>query len=115
MNAPMFDLPDARHAPIVELLSADQRRTVRQRDALAARQHPLALAAQRPIPLHDQAAPADDPKADGLRCGACRWRLRGHYPKCVRDGMPRTRGDLTTVRAWWPACVHFDAKEADGQ
>jgi hypothetical protein len=97
-------------------LSPNRRRTARQRDALQRGLHPLSLVLRvgHYLALHDEAAPADDPKAAGRRCGNCRFRRRvaheaGTFPKCLfgagAEGAPRvTHGAGTDVRAWWPAC-----------
>lgn len=113
----LFDLPDVKHAPPPEDdLSPNQKRTRRQYAALLAGQHPLSLVLTRPLRLHDDAAPADDRRAEGLRCGDCRFRvLRNHgvrsYPKCTIGGR-ESYGGGTDCRAWWPACRDFEA--ADG-
>ncbi|MGH3377909.1 MAG: hypothetical protein ACRDP6_24565 [Actinoallomurus sp.] len=97
-------------------LTADQRRTVRQADALARGLHPLGLALKigRYLAVHAEAAPSEDRTAPGRRCGNCRFRRNlAHqsttHPKCVfgsnGDGAPRaTHGAGTDVRGWWPAC-----------
>ncbi|WP_062434901.1 hypothetical protein [Herbidospora daliensis] len=91
-------------------------RTRRQREALAAGHHPLSLVLTRPLRLHDGAAPADDAHADGHRCGGCAHRTHaahnGHrYPKCDIPGR-FSNGAATDCRAWWPACVDYQPKEA---
>ena len=97
-----------------EPLSPDRRRTLRQRNDIAAGRHPLAGA-----PLHDQAPtdaiPGDRPRP--FTCGTCTHRdLRQHganpYPKC--DIGPITGGPATDVRAWWPACIHYDDTPSGG-
>ncbi len=99
-----------------------QIRIARQAQALAARWHPLSLTSAPRLRLHAQAAPADDRRAEGLRCGTCRFRVLagGHsraYPKChwpdpdvwqVGGGWPRaTHGDGTDIARWWPACTDY--------
>lgn len=83
--------------------------------------HPLTAALRRTIPLHVDAAPADDREAPGLRCGSCAhrkfpWReVAGRYPKCDVGGpkWPRaTGGPGTDVRAWWPACTDYEAVQS---
>jgi hypothetical protein len=120
MNEPMFDLPDLKRAPTPEVhrasLSQQQRRTLRQYDALMDGQHPLSIPLGAPLPLHSDAAPADDPQGAGLRCGGCVFRqLVGRegrsHPKCARPGMPVTHGPSTDCRAWWPGCLHHQPKE----
>jgi hypothetical protein len=121
MSDGLFDVePDARPVP-TEGLSADRRRTLRQTDALAAGQHPLAVALRWPLALHTDAAPADDVKAPGLRCGTCRFReltLHNDYrhPKCMYGATDKTapretRGAGTDVRRWWPACRDYQPAE----
>lgn len=103
----LFDVP-SRPTP-----TSDQLRIHRQQVALEHDQHPLSVALNRPIGLHADAAPVDDRKAAGLRCGGCAYRQmqrRGawDWPKCVLPGAARiTRGPGTDVRAWWPACPDF--------
>lgn len=110
-------------------LSPNRRRTARQLDALRNGYHPLALAlpvdVNRHLPLHPEAAPVDDQKAPGRRCGNCRWRRVRAFPKCVypenrsaedyeHDGPPRvTRGAGTDVRAWWPGCRDHEPGDPD--
>lgn len=102
--------------------SADRRRTQRQAETLALGVHPLTNALGTTIKLHAKAAPADDRKAAGLRCGDCwfreltvGWGSARSYPKCSFGApevghWPRfSRGAGTDVRAWWPACVDFKA------
>jgi len=73
-------------------VSADRRRTRRQRAAIAAGRHPLTGGNTRP---------------ELGTCGDCAHRtLMGWhdrtYPKC--DLGPISHGSATDVRAWWPAC-----------
>lgn len=118
MSGALFDVPGIKHAPPPEPgLSPTQRRTRRQLELLLAGYHPLTLVLSSPLKLHPDAAPADDTKAPGVRCGSCRFReLLGHhnrsYPKCVRPGMPVTHGPGTDCRAWWPACPDFEPAES---
>lgn len=104
-------------------LTGDARRRQRQEESLAAGWHPLNAAGYR-IRLHAD-APADrlNRQAPGLRCGDCRFReVMGHhnrsYGKCTyrphdSGGYARiTHGPGTDIRAWWPACVDFQPKEA---
>lgn len=101
---------DVEATPAPAKLSPDQRRTVRQAEALVYGQHPIALALDSSIHLHVDAAPASDREAPGRRCGNCWYRehFRYHnrtYAKCtVDDGVRITHGAGTDVRAWWPAC-----------
>lgn len=100
-------------------MSADRRRTLRQREALANGSHPIGLVLRRHLQLHPEAAPYDDLAADGRRCGNCVFRVLvgwhdRTWPKCTFGslaGEPLDRsarashGGATDVRAWWPACV----------
>ncbi|MFB4312900.1 hypothetical protein [Actinomadura sp. 21ATH] len=118
MSNALFDLPDLpqlKHAPPPpEDLSPDRRRTIRQADTLAAGNHPIGLILRRRVQLHEDAAPATDRKAEGLRCGGCRFReiasrpIRS-YGKCTRAGSSYSAA--SDNRAWWPACVHFEPKD----
>lgn len=93
--------------------SADQRRTERQGEHLAAGLHPLTAALGYPIRLHSEAAPAADVQAPGRRCGNCRFRRPGRFPKCTADdGRRMTHGAGTDVRAWWSACSNHEPMEA---
>jgi len=128
----LFDLDpaDVRTPEPQEKLSADRRRTQRQAQAIENGRHPIGLALGWPLKLHPEAAPADDRKAPGRRCGNCRFRqiFRYHnktYPKCVRPdgdsaeqyerlGPPRaTHGAGTDVRAWWPGCADHEPGDRD--
>lgn len=85
---PLF--PDLVVAP--EEVSADRRRTLRQRRLVDMGVHPL---------TRDRACPQLG------TCGDCAHRvLEGHrdrsYPKCELG--PRSSGPATDVRRWWPAC-----------
>lgn len=121
MSDALFDLPNRKHAPppaANENLSADRQRTRRQRDLLALGYHPLTIVLSTSLPLHADAAPHDDLKAEGARCGSCRFRVLFNYgprtwPKCTFGGGARkSHGGGTDVRAWWPACRDYQA--ADG-
>ncbi len=75
-------------------LSADRRRTQRQREAVAAGVHPLTKQRARP---------------DLGTCGDCRFReVFGYhnrsFPKCTRYESRITHSAASDVRAWWPAC-----------
>lgn len=102
-----------------------ERRRRRQADAVRRGVHPLSAALGYGIRLHPDAAPFDDPKAPGLRCGSCRWRQTwGHhsrtFPKCTHPGgrsaeeyehlgPPRiSHGPGTDVKAAWPACTDHE-------
>jgi hypothetical protein len=117
----------------VETLSADRRRTQRQREVIAQGVHPLSLAITPTLRLHPDAP--RDRDGDGPRCGDCRFREldRYHnrtYPKCTAGAHPVTRrkfdgteyqateyprvsaGAGTDVRAWWPACPDYQPETA---
>jgi hypothetical protein len=107
----LFELPSWAAVEPEPKVSADRRRTLRQAATLARGYHPLGPK------LHAQAAPADDRRAPGRRCGNCWYHtpdgvggVAGTYPKCWfggdERGAPRaSRGPGTDCRAWWPACV----------
>jgi hypothetical protein len=82
-------------APDAEPLSADRRRTARQRQLVADGWHPLTRGRAHP---------------ELGTCGDCRHRLAAGrtYPKCELG--PANRGAATDVRAWWPACSRFTPK-----
>jgi hypothetical protein len=88
--------------PAEPKLSADRRRTLRQRADVERGRNPLT---RRPIR-----------QPPGETCGSCRHReIFGHhnrtYPKCtVNDGVRETHGPASDVRAWWPACQEWEAK-----
>lgn len=86
---------DQPTAEPVEQLSADRRRTIRQKADVERGIHPLTRGKARP---------------DLGTCGDCAHRLASErrYPKCELG--PNTRGAFTDVRAWWPACHRFEAK-----
>lgn len=111
----LFEAPPAPPVPEaapVAKVSADVRRRQRQAQALAHGYHPLGVALGAHIRLHPQAAPAGDRAADGARCGTCRWREPGRYPKCFYDRPHRiSHGPGTDVAAWWPACTNYESKE----
>ncbi len=113
--ASLFDVPVTLDD--VSPLSAQRRRTARQLRTLQEGFHPLGLNTFM-LPLHADAAPANDRHAPGLRCGTCLFRRVNHrgYPKCGfganNRGMPRaTHGAATDVRAWWPACRDYEEAE----
>jgi hypothetical protein len=107
--------PDLAPVPLPEpepALSADRRRTLRQRADVTAGRHPLT-----------RGKLTDDP---GATCGNCRFRElvdhhRRTYPKCywvpgsysaddyVRLGPPRRSNSASSdVRAWWPGCADHE-------
>lgn len=111
-------------------ISADRRRTERQKQAIRAGLHPLGVTLRAYMPLHPD-APADpfDPASPGVRCGGCHFRVlanhrNGTWPKCTAgvpdsavgpsggiplDEAPRvSHGAGTDVRAWWSACRDYE-------
>ena len=67
MTAPLFeDAPEP-----LRKASPPQVMRKRQAQCLKHGAHPLTAALGRTIPLHPDAAPADDREASGLRCGGC--------------------------------------------
>jgi hypothetical protein len=83
----------------IEKLSADRRRTLRQKADVSVGRHPLTRGKARP---------------DLGTCGDCRFRVIYSrfpriYPKCVgHGGIYDTRSAASDVRAWWPACERFE-------
>lgn len=107
--------PDLIPVPIpepvpVEKLSADRRRTLRQRADVERGRHPLTGSRL-----------AADPDAN---CGNCRFRAvvgwhNRSYPKCFYEpanwdvekmkGWPRvSHSSASDVRAWWPGCTDHE-------
>ena len=79
-----------------EKLSADRRRTLRQKADVAQGVHPLMRTRTFP---------------DMGTCGDCTHRLvLGHHnrswPKCELAGI--THGAGSDCRAWWPACSRYE-------
>jgi hypothetical protein len=104
--------------------TADRRRTAQQYARITAGIHPFSgLIAGRYLRLHPEAAPDDDTKAPGRRCGNCRFRtVFGHrnrsYGKCTyptgAPNAPRvTHSAASDCRAWWPGCVDHQPEETD--
>jgi hypothetical protein len=109
----LFDMDPVPAGPVPERESADRRRTRRQLEALGHGQHPLGLCFGVRLRLHPEAPPADDRGAPGPRCGACvsrqPWGAHG-FAKCLRgEGGWATHSAASDVRAWWPACEHWEA------
>jgi hypothetical protein len=81
-----------------EKLSTGRQLTLRQRALVEQGIHPLRGGAVRP---------------DLGTCGDCvhrrvvSWKA-GAYPKCWHPTSPRTHGQRTDVRAWWPACSEHE-------
>lgn len=96
-----------RHAPGLEPES-DQTELIRQIGALHRGEHPLSLALDTPLALHDNAAAPDSPDAPGLRCRTCRhWTAD---QRCALPDLP-SRIALITVRGWTPACTRYRQAE----
>jgi len=122
-EVPLF--PGYEPPPVEERekgLSADRRRTMRQREAIRIGIHPLAGGRIHLLAPLD--ASPGDPKNLPYRCGSCAWRqvLPYHnksYPKCMwpgtqgaddyeEHGPPRVSHSASSdVRAWWPACRDY--------
>jgi hypothetical protein len=107
------DLPHPEPVPPPEQLSADRRRTIRQRNAIEAGRHPLSALLDG-LKLHPDAIRSTDPARTkaGPRCGDCLHRFAGGYrtyPKCVRMDSLITRGPASDCRAWWPGCTEWKA------
>jgi hypothetical protein len=93
IDAPEKPAPEPR-------LSADRRRTLRQREQIDRGHHPLTGTRTRP---------------DLGNCGTCSHRfLQEHhgksYAKC--DAGPRSSGAATDIRRWWPACSRYERSVA---
>lgn len=73
-----------------EALSADRRRTLRQRQDVANGVHPL------------MRTPTDPEHT----CGTCVHRIARGFPKCAIG--PQSHSASTDVRAWWPACQEWE-------
>ncbi|MBT9255404.1 hypothetical protein KMZ30_07435 [Phycicoccus sp. KQZ13P-1] len=110
MTEALFDAGPflVEHDEPAEELSADRRRTLRQRAEIANGRHPLAGA-----PLHAQAPtdPAPGGRPLPFTCGTCSHRQTHRhnsrsYQKC--DLVPVTNGPGTDLRLWWPACINYD-------
>ena len=97
-------------------LSVDRRRTARQAAAIARGMHPLSIVFGAGLRLHpdaDRGACRTDRGALPLRCGSCKWRSVGGYPKCTRSPSFMTGSAVTDCRAWWPACTYYEEAESD--
>lgn len=106
-------------------LSCGARRTRRQAQALDQGWHPLSLLPGVILRLSPAAPPPGDRKAPGPRCGGCQFAVRNAwgYIKCTRGrtgetgtksrraGPFESRGDATTIRAWWPGCERWQARD----
>lgn len=118
----LFDVTPTPPDPVepAERLSADRRRTARQRELISRGHHPLAfLGAARHPDTVGVAFERTDPRGRPLTCGSCAFRRlqfggARDYPKCIRspddapDTAPRaTGGAASDVRAWWPACTKW--------
>lgn len=97
--------PPAGDYPAEEL-SADRRRTIRQADDIKAGRHPLGGLLH---PEADRSAHRGDGKSMPLRCGSCIHRVDRGWPKCDLSTMSHSAA--SDVRAWWPACTRYEAKE----
>ena len=115
MTETLFDLPPGAvvEREPVEKLSPNKRRLILHRRRIAAGLHPLAGVSDG-LRLHPDAP--RDKDGPGPRCGDCVWRMASeHYmgksfPKCmVHDGIRATRSEASDCRAWWPACVNYEA------
>ncbi len=98
MNDRLFDVP-AVAVPEPERLSADRRRTIKQREMLAKRRHP----------------------ATGLElieshtCGECAHHHAYGYGnhvwhKCERHRLGESHSAASDIRVGWPACTSFEAE-----
>lgn len=125
MSDTLFDVEPVTLPEPPPKMTIEQRRTARQLDALRAGTHPLGMHPRilpGHLPLHQDAAPADDRTAPGLRCRDCQFRVvlgyhNRSYAKCTfgqTEDRPAPRishGTATDVRAWWPACRDYQPAE----
>jgi hypothetical protein len=92
-------------APPPEKLSADRRRTIRNRQLIDGGTHPVTR-----LRLAD----------NGETCGTCEHSgtqggVAGTYWKCgAQNGRYITGGPATDIRLSWPACVLWGPPELDG-
>jgi hypothetical protein len=94
--AAQLALFDVTPTPPPEKISADRRRTARQRALIAAGIHPLTGGPTHP---------------DQGTCGTCAHRIHvggggRTWPKCDLHGI--THGAATDCRGWWPACGRYE-------
>lgn len=96
----------------------DARRTARQLRAITRGEHPLNLISGG-VAMHPDANGTTATKTNAarrpLRCGTCRWREPGQYPKCLwRDtegyAARCSHSGATDCRSWWPACLQWEPK-----
>lgn len=122
MSETLFDGYEPGPLPLSKdpALSADRRRTERQREQITRGIHPLTGTLVHP--LADTHANASDGKSQPYRCGSCYFRevLSYHgkaYPKCTFGAnteapAPRiSHSTATDVRAWWPACRDYSPSD----
>lgn len=96
------------------------RRTERQKFLISVGLHPLSMHLRKSLHLHWRASRAAVPatRLGHPTCGKCVFleRLDPSEPKspdfkCWFGGGSRvTRGQLTNVRRWWPACENYEAR-----
>lgn len=101
MNADrLFDVP-AVEVPVDEPLSADRRRTLRQRADLEAGRHPATG-----LPLLDR---------PNTTCGTCEhahrygWHKRSFW-KCARHRLGESHCAASDIRVSWPACTSYEER-----
>lgn len=93
----MFDLPPA--PAVTPGMSAGRRRTIRQRESLAAGRHPATG-----LPL----------RTEGGFCGSCSHHVvidRGNrsWHKCEVHRLGTSSSAASDIRVSWPACTRFEA------
>lgn len=109
--------PTPEPAP-ADKLSADRRRTERQRLLISRGQHPLGfLGVTRNPKTRGLSYERTDPAGRDFTCGSCKFRETSRpgartIAKCVwtSDGkwFPRVTSSVASdVRAWWPACTKW--------
>lgn len=93
-------------------LSADRKRTQRQKRDVDDGYHPLLTVLYGRYPetrIHERGADGEP-----YTCGSCAFRellsyRNRKFAKCVMsDGARITHGAATDVRAWWPACRDWE-------
>lgn len=96
----LFELEPVPEPEPVEVLSADRRRTLKRRAAIAAGKHP------------GNGLPIDTAHT----CGECKHIIRAHHGGSPRSWLKcppyvgHTFGAATDIRASWPACPHFEQR-----
>lgn len=95
----LFDVPGPPRSPPSKPLSADRRRTLRQKQSLTNGRHPATG-----LKL-----------LDGHTCGECTHHVviegQRRWHKCEASSLGRSASAASDIRVGWPACLRFE--EAD--